>query len=487
MLAIIGGLALALFCAWKATTYVRRSLDARLDLASGVYHVHGIPYFGVLPFVISPYSFLQRARSQLVDGPNAWLRFTICGRDIVVPAGRKAKTVVFTDKDFSFFQGYTILASGLQTLFMKPRNASHDSAGHFLRQFSRTDAIQSFIGPTIVGLTQFTARWGAAGTFDLVDELADLVFQMSLRIALGDDIAADPATVRYAVTAYRWMNASAGPDGLILPFIPTPKRVRCILAGMRLWKLVKASIAARKKDQKPRNDVLQSLLDENTDLIDCVKLTSMVSLSAGMTTSGVLTWLFVYLCVHPEWKAKVEAEITEFRFEQCIAADDMTSLGDVSIAAWEDGLPALRCCLQETIRLVSIGALPRRNMGPNKNIEGHIIRTGDFVLLMTEDANLDPDAYDRPNEFLPERDVSQHSPTGLGWGAGNYACPGQRFALCMLKAIMVALLSGYELEVVDGAGRPLTAIPPIQRELFSIGLPQQKLGMRYKRRGAGLK
>lgn len=242
---------------------------------------------------------------------------------------------------------------------------------------------------------------------------------MSLRIALGDDIAADPATVRYAVTAYRWMNASAGPDGLVLPFIPTPKRVRCILAGMRLWKLVKVSIAARKKDQKPRNDVLQSLLDENTDLMDCVKLTSMVSLSAGMTTSGVLTWLFIYLCVHPEWKAKIEAEIAEFRSEQGIVADDMTSLGDVSIAAWEDGLPALRRCLQETIRLVSIGALPRRNIGPDKNIEGHIIRTGDFVLLMTEDANLDPEAYDRPDQFLPERDVSQHSPTGLGWGAGE--------------------------------------------------------------------
>lgn len=57
----------------------------------------------------------------------------------------------------------------------------------------------------------------------------------------------------------------------------------------------------------------------------------------------------------------------------------------------------------------------------------------------------------------------------------------------MLKAIVVALLSGYELEVVDDGGRPLTATPPIQRELFSIGLPQKKLGMKYKRRVADLK
>lgn len=99
-----------------------------------------------------------------------------------------------------------------------------------------------------------------------------LVFQMSLRIALGNDIAADPSTVRYAVTAYRWMNQSATPDGMVLPFIPTPKRIRCILAGMRLYNLVKKAIAVRKHDGKPRVDVLQSLLDEDMDLMDCMKV-----------------------------------------------------------------------------------------------------------------------------------------------------------------------------------------------------------------------
>lgn len=67
-------------------------------------------------------------------------------------------------------------------------------------------------------------------------------------------------------------------------------------------------------------------------------------------------------------------------------------------------------------------------------------------------------------------------------GPGNYACPGQRFALCMLKVFTLALLSKYAFELVDKAGNPVTVVPGIDRELFSIGIPAQKLRVQYKMR-----
>lgn len=124
--------------------------------------------------------------------------------------------------------------------------------------------------------------------------------------------------------------------------------------------------------------------------------------------------------MYPEWKAKVVEEITQFQNEHCLDAGDFGGLADVSVGQWEDGLPLLQRCIQETIRLVSIGALPRRNMGGDKVIGEQVIRSGEFVLLMTEDANMDPNVYHDPRTFHPDRDTSIHPLTALGFGSGEW-------------------------------------------------------------------
>ncbi|EIN09810.1 cytochrome P450 [Punctularia strigosozonata HHB-11173 SS5] len=331
---------------WGLYTWFSSHKVVRLEQESNTLVIRGLPFVGSIDFALDPYRYIRNLRATF---PSSWIRFTICGVHIVLPAGDVAKK-----------------GPGLQRMFVKNRHSgSHDSAGPFLRQFMRTEAIESQIVPTIKALSETLEQWGESGIIDPFEMYPKIVFRIGLRIALGSEAADDEDTVTYAMHAFRWLNESAQPHSLLFPLIPTPSR-------------------------------------------------------------------------HPEWHMKVNAEISQFVSRNCPGSSHLTAeaLGTIGLSAWESELPILESCIQETVRLVAIGALPRRNTGSDLTVEGHTIRSGDFVLLMTEEANLDEEIYEHPQEFKPDRDLSKAEAkplASLGWGYGNYACPGQRFAKTLLK------------------------------------------------------
>lgn len=67
--------ALAFLCAWQISRRGRQSRRGELDPAGDVLRLRGLPYFGTISFVFSPYTFLSRARSVLGD---TWIRFSLC-------------------------------------------------------------------------------------------------------------------------------------------------------------------------------------------------------------------------------------------------------------------------------------------------------------------------------------------------------------------------------------------------------------------------
>jgi hypothetical protein len=106
----------------------------------------------------------------------------------------------------------------------------------------------------------------------LIGFMPQLVFQIGLRITLGNDVADGAATVKSTAQAFRWLNEGANIQGLILPLIPTPNRIRCIIGCIRLWRLVNRLAAQRSAKAKPEDDMLQVLLDEGADIPTCVEV-----------------------------------------------------------------------------------------------------------------------------------------------------------------------------------------------------------------------
>lgn len=93
---------------------------------------------------------------------------------------------------------------------------------------------------------------------------------------------------------------------------------------------------------------------------------------------------------------------------------------------------------------LSTGAA-KRMATEDADIDGVRIRRGEVAMVSLEAANHDPDAFDDPDSFRPERQGPGH----LGFGHGPNFCPGNRLARCLIDAMVraVARRPGLHLTV----------------------------------------
>jgi cytochrome P450 len=143
----------------------------------------------------------------------------------------------------------------------------------------------------------------------------------------------------------------------------------------------------------------------------------------------VACWALVFLASHPEWKAKVKAEV-----DAMIEKHTNTTSGEplhkrlaaVPISVWEDEMPVMELVIRETLRLVLSSTLLRRNIVEDLTVSRGVIKPGDFVAYSLADAHRNPEIYNQPDEFdparfAPGREEDKSSTFAfLGWGAGKF-------------------------------------------------------------------
>ena len=153
-----------------------------------------------------------------------------------------------------------------------------------------------------------------------------------------------------------------------------------------------------------------------------------VLLLASFDTSKCVFWLFAYLLQHPYWLARVQTEVFDVLSQlSCdphnLSNSMLTTLSEAPLAFWEstERLQALDLCLQETLRLVANGTLLRRNISGDVTINERTIRHGEYAVVMTDNLHLNPDIYDQPYRFVPDRDqtIALNRGSFVGWGSGK--------------------------------------------------------------------
>ncbi len=170
----------------------------------------------------------------------------------------------------------------------------------------------------------------------------------------------------------------------------------------------------------------------------------MGALFAGQINSGIhASWLHVYLALHPEWKARVRAEVDGVIARKRRSSSSSPSpspsprqsaadvLAGLAIEDWETAFPLADLCLRETIRLGMPGTGFRKNTtGRDLPIggTGEVIPAGAFAAYWMDDVHRDPAVYADPDAFDPGRyldgraeDKKAHHGF-LGWGAGRHPC-----------------------------------------------------------------
>ena len=140
--------------------------------------------------------------------------------------------------------------------------------------------------------------------------------------------------------------------------------------------------------------------------------------------------MLIYLAHHPEWKEKVQAEITSAARKYCsdpnaALVDQLTSL---PIEIWEKCFPIVDLCLRESIRLQSNNVAMRQNVsGKDVHVADALIPNGAFVGYHKADIHKNKDVYPNPDiwnpgRFLSEKMDNERPYTFIGWGAGRHPC-----------------------------------------------------------------
>ncbi|CDP04688.1 unnamed protein product [Coffea canephora] len=221
----------------------------------------------------------------------------------------------------------------------------------------------------------------------------------------------------------------------------------------------------RNKNSNTMIDHLLSLQESQpeyyTDQI--IKGIIVVMLTAGTDTSSVtLEWALSLLLNHPEVLEKARAEL-----DAQVGTDRLIEEHDLS------NLPCLHNIISETLRLYPAAPLlvPHESSDDCK-IGGYNIPRGTILLVSAWAVHRDPNVWDDPTSFKPERfEGLQVEPSKLiPFGMGRRSCPGSGLAQRVVGLALGSLIQcfdwqrigGEEIDMAEGTGMSMPKAKPLE-------------------------
>ena len=252
---------------------------------------------------------------------------------------------------------------------------------------------EPFIRSVIVHLL---APIAAKGGGDLVGELA---IQRPIRVISGMlGLKEQTASRIRAITEQVWVTFGKERD-------PTP--LRALLA------LLMDEVTERRTH--PRNDLITQFV---TTTIDGRLLTDeeLLSILTGFVVAGHETTmnatgnLLLYLAERPPEQARLRQD--------------------------PERIPSV---IEESLRYDNPTHLFARTVTRETTLGGVTMTRGDKVALLYAAGNRDPDQFEHPDQFEPQRNPKHH----LAFGRGVHLCPGATLARIELRILLEELLHAY--------------------------------------------
>ena len=171
-----------------------------------------------------------------------------------------------------------------------------------------------------------------------------------------------------------------------------------------------------------------------------------ILLTAGTDTSALTTeWGMALLLTNPEVMLKVRAEIdTKVGTARMVEESDITNL------------PYLQCVVKETLRLCPVAPIiPAHEAMEDCTVGGFNVRRGTMILVNAWAIQRDPNLWDTPEEFRPERFLDAGVVTAitaplLPFGLGRRRCPGEGLAMRLVNLTLALLVQCFEWDVGEG-------------------------------------
>lgn len=173
------------------------------------------------------------------------------------------------------------------------------------------------------------------------------------------------------------------------------------------------------------------------------------------TTAATVSWLFALVGRHPEVQRRLRQELDARLGARPPTVDDLAG-----------GLPYLDQVLAETLRLYPPAWIGPRRTRAAFTLHGHEIPAHTQVSYCSWVTHRLPELWPHPDAFDPER-FSPARAQGIvpgayvPFGRGARICIGRRFGELEVKAIVVALLQRFAVELAPAQSFPARTIPTI--------------------------
>lgn len=164
------------------------------------------------------------------------------------------------------------------------------------------------------------------------------------------------------------------------------------------------------------------------------------------TTTTVLEWEMTELLRHPKVMKKLQAEIRKVaKNKPRVTEDDL------------EKMPYLKAVVKETLRLYPPIPIPfPRVASEDVKVIGYDISAGTIVILNLWAIGRNPNSWDKPEEFYPERflnstlDYMGNDYEFIPFGSGRRRCPGINFAIANNEIVLANLLHKFDWKLPEG-------------------------------------
>ncbi|CAL5081649.1 unnamed protein product [Urochloa decumbens] len=217
-------------------------------------------------------------------------------------------------------------------------------------------------------------------------------------------------------------------------------------------------------------DVLLQLADDpNLEVQlsrDNVKAITQDMVLGGSDTAAVtIEWAISELIKNPRSLDKATEEL-----DRVVGRERLVTERDLPT------LPYIDAILKETLRLHPVApTLVPHLAREDAHVDGYDIPTGTIVFINVWSIGRDPNLWDAPEEFRPERfigskiDVKGQDFELLPFGSGRRMCPGLNLALKMTLLSIASLLHGFTWRLPDGIVEEELSM----EEVFLLAMPRK--------------
>jgi len=191
---------------------------------------------------------------------------------------------------------------------------------------------------------------------------------------------------------------------------------------------------------------------------------SEVFIGGMETTASALCWTLLYVIHNPNIQDKLHQEL-----DYVIGKDRLPDLED------KRSLPFLQATIAETLRITSVAplALPHKAT-VDATLQGYHIPKGTTVLVNLWSLHHDPDIWNDPNDFRPERFLDKDGnfvppkvDHFLPFSGGRRVCLGESLARIELFLVLARLLHSFRFENPPGCD-----LPTLEPDVGLVLMPQ---------------